>query len=382
MRLLRRMKAEAALLIALADIGGVWPVMEVIRRQTELADAAVGAAVEYLLADAQRAQALQARRPAAPGRELRLHRARHGQDGRVRAQLFERHRSHRVLRRRLRRRSSPAPSRRVLRAAHARAGEAPAGAHAGRLRVPHRSAAAAGSGLDPDRHLDRGGARLLRERRPELGARRADQGAAVRRRHRGRRGAAQRPRAVHLAQVSRFRRGRRHPRDEAADPCLSRPRRRSRSKATTSSSAAAASARSSSSCRPSSSSPAAGIPSCASGRRWRRCKTARRGRLDRCRGARRSRRRLPLPARGRAPPADGGRRADPHAAGRPRRARALRPLCRLCRPRRLRRGAARAPAQRAAPLCDAVRERARRSKPAGGRCCFPPMPTIARRSTG
>ncbi len=27
MRLLRRMKAEAALLIALADIGGVWPVM-------------------------------------------------------------------------------------------------------------------------------------------------------------------------------------------------------------------------------------------------------------------------------------------------------------------------------------------------------------------
>ena len=32
MRLLRRMKAEAALLIALADIGGVWPVMRVTRR--------------------------------------------------------------------------------------------------------------------------------------------------------------------------------------------------------------------------------------------------------------------------------------------------------------------------------------------------------------
>ena len=31
MRLLRRMKAEAALLIALADIGGVWPVMRVTR---------------------------------------------------------------------------------------------------------------------------------------------------------------------------------------------------------------------------------------------------------------------------------------------------------------------------------------------------------------
>ena len=49
MQLLRRMKAEAALLIALADIGGVWPVMQVIERQTELADAAVGSAVDYLL---------------------------------------------------------------------------------------------------------------------------------------------------------------------------------------------------------------------------------------------------------------------------------------------------------------------------------------------
>ena len=37
-----------------------------------------------------------------------------------------------------------------------------------------------------------GGARLLRERRPELGARRDDQGARLRRRYRGRRGAAQR----------------------------------------------------------------------------------------------------------------------------------------------------------------------------------------------
>jgi glutamate-ammonia-ligase adenylyltransferase len=54
MRLLRRMKAEAALLTALADIGGIWPVLHVIERQTELADAAVGCAVDYLLADAQR----------------------------------------------------------------------------------------------------------------------------------------------------------------------------------------------------------------------------------------------------------------------------------------------------------------------------------------
>ncbi len=46
---LRRLKAEAALLIALADIGGVWAVLKVTRALTELADAAIGAAVRYLL---------------------------------------------------------------------------------------------------------------------------------------------------------------------------------------------------------------------------------------------------------------------------------------------------------------------------------------------
>jgi [glutamine synthetase] adenylyltransferase / [glutamine synthetase]-adenylyl-L-tyrosine phosphorylase len=54
MRLLRRMKAEAALLIALADIGGAWPVMRVTQGMTELADTAVGAAVRFLLGDAAR----------------------------------------------------------------------------------------------------------------------------------------------------------------------------------------------------------------------------------------------------------------------------------------------------------------------------------------
>ena len=225
MRLLRRMKAEAALLIALADIGGVWPVMEVTRRQTALADAALGAAVDYLLARGPPPRPAQARRPGAALAGLRLHRARHGQDGVERAQLFERHRSHRVLRRRRPGARSRNRAGRVLRAAHARAGEAAAGAHRRRLRVSHRSAAASRSGLDPDRHLHRRGARLLREPRAELGARRADQGAALRRRHRGRRGAAQGALAVHLAQVSRLCRGRRHPRHEAADPRLSRPRR-------------------------------------------------------------------------------------------------------------------------------------------------------------
>jgi [glutamine synthetase] adenylyltransferase / [glutamine synthetase]-adenylyl-L-tyrosine phosphorylase len=52
MQLLRRMKAEAALLIALADIGGVWPVMRAARALTDLADTAVDAAVRFILGEA------------------------------------------------------------------------------------------------------------------------------------------------------------------------------------------------------------------------------------------------------------------------------------------------------------------------------------------
>jgi glutamate-ammonia-ligase adenylyltransferase len=55
MRLLRRMKAEAALLIALCDIGGVWPEMRATRALTDLADAAVAAAAGFALAEAVRA---------------------------------------------------------------------------------------------------------------------------------------------------------------------------------------------------------------------------------------------------------------------------------------------------------------------------------------
>jgi [glutamine synthetase] adenylyltransferase / [glutamine synthetase]-adenylyl-L-tyrosine phosphorylase len=54
MRLLRRMKAEAALLIALADIGGVWPVMRTAHALTDLADTAVDAALRFLLGEAAR----------------------------------------------------------------------------------------------------------------------------------------------------------------------------------------------------------------------------------------------------------------------------------------------------------------------------------------
>ena len=49
MQSLRRLKAEAALLIALCDIGGLWPVMRVTRALTDLADIAVQSALRYLL---------------------------------------------------------------------------------------------------------------------------------------------------------------------------------------------------------------------------------------------------------------------------------------------------------------------------------------------
>ncbi len=48
MALLRRYKAEVALLVALADLGGVWPVMTVTAALTEAADKTTSAAVRYL----------------------------------------------------------------------------------------------------------------------------------------------------------------------------------------------------------------------------------------------------------------------------------------------------------------------------------------------
>ncbi len=49
MRLLRRFKTEAAVLIALCDLGGVWPVDEVTAAMTRIADLAVARSVDFLL---------------------------------------------------------------------------------------------------------------------------------------------------------------------------------------------------------------------------------------------------------------------------------------------------------------------------------------------
>ena len=66
MRQLRLMKAEAALLIALADIGGLWPLQKVTRALTDLADVAVRGAVRFLLREAVGRGKLQPRNPAQP----------------------------------------------------------------------------------------------------------------------------------------------------------------------------------------------------------------------------------------------------------------------------------------------------------------------------
>jgi len=52
MAILRRMKAEAALLIALADLSGVWPIARVTGALTDVADTALCSAVHHLLRDA------------------------------------------------------------------------------------------------------------------------------------------------------------------------------------------------------------------------------------------------------------------------------------------------------------------------------------------
>src|SRR5207248_11377939 len=49
MRRLRHVKAETALLIALADLGEVWSLPRVTQALTDIADAAIGAALRFLL---------------------------------------------------------------------------------------------------------------------------------------------------------------------------------------------------------------------------------------------------------------------------------------------------------------------------------------------
>jgi [glutamine synthetase] adenylyltransferase / [glutamine synthetase]-adenylyl-L-tyrosine phosphorylase len=52
---LRRARAKAALVIALADLGGAWDCEEVTAALTRFADTSIAAAVDWLLRDAERA---------------------------------------------------------------------------------------------------------------------------------------------------------------------------------------------------------------------------------------------------------------------------------------------------------------------------------------
>ena len=54
MRTLRQAKARAALAICVADLSGLWPVMEVTGAMTRFADAALGGTIDWMLAQAQR----------------------------------------------------------------------------------------------------------------------------------------------------------------------------------------------------------------------------------------------------------------------------------------------------------------------------------------
>ena len=83
MRVLRRFKAEAALLIALADIGGVWPVARVTARADRCCRHSARRRRALSPARRRRARQARSRRTRRQSRGgLRLHRARHGQDGR------------------------------------------------------------------------------------------------------------------------------------------------------------------------------------------------------------------------------------------------------------------------------------------------------------
>ena len=66
MRILRDMKTEAALLIALADIGGVWELTHITEALTRVADTAVSLAVNHLLREAMKNKKLKPPDPKNP----------------------------------------------------------------------------------------------------------------------------------------------------------------------------------------------------------------------------------------------------------------------------------------------------------------------------
>ncbi len=143
------------------------------------------ALLRFLLAEAARKAGSARHRSGTARKHDRPRRDRDGQAWRVRAELLERRRSRRLLRR------GPVPLHDARRQAHrrCRSGEAAGAVARGndgrRLCVPGRFAPASRRGRDANRHLHRSGRALLREHGAELGARGVDQGAPMRGRHCG-----------------------------------------------------------------------------------------------------------------------------------------------------------------------------------------------------
>ncbi len=222
-RALRRNRAEHALLVALADIGGVWSVDEVTAALTAFADASVKGAVGVVLSEGAadgKIKLADADDPGAGSGFVILALGKHGA-GELNYSsdidlvvFFD---------------STAAPLAegvepttfytRVVRDLARLLQERTGDGYVHRVRL----SAAPRPGLDADRRLARLRLHLLRDGRAELGARRPHQGAPGRRRPRPRRTLPPRPHAVHLAQIFRFCRDRRRARDEASDPRSARP---------------------------------------------------------------------------------------------------------------------------------------------------------------
>ena len=333
MRALRRAKRESALLIALADLGGVWDLTAATEALTRFADAAVAAALRFLL-----------RQPRARGACASI--PRRSESRRARGLV-------------------------VLALGKHGARELNYSSDVDLVVVFDPRAAAIPHGVEPTPlfvRMVKALVRLLQERTPDGYVFRVDlrlrpdpastpiavsiasagayyetlgqnweRAAMIKARAGGgrprtRAAVPRRSRAVHLAQVFRLRRDRRHPRDEAPDSRGARPRagrgRRPRPQVRPRRHPrdrvlrpdAATDLR-----RP--------PPEHARRADARHARAIARRALGQRRGGRGSDQRLPVPAPRRAPPADGRRRADAAPAVRARGAGALRQVLRLRAPR-------------------------------------------------
>ena len=219
MRALRLLKQETALLSALCDLGGVWSVAEVTAALSRTADVALSLALSWLLRDAARGGRILLKDPSDPVQGCGFFMLAMGKHGAFELNYSsdidvialydpEERPSRRWGRARRLLRAHDAADRPLL-------AERTADGYVFRVDLrlrPDPGATAIAISVA-------GGLRLLRERRPELGARGADQGAACAGDLAARASLPRRPAALHLAPSSRLRGHRRHPRDEAPDPC-------------------------------------------------------------------------------------------------------------------------------------------------------------------